>query len=117
MAPANTLAKQANALVTLFIQEFTDKYDRKPTVNRYREKWGFQDMISDLGYDQAVQVVKYYFKTGKPGHPVQFLLHNYDALSNALEEKIKDEQEREKLRRETEARVSAILAQEGDVSG
>lgn len=101
----DTITKQANGLVTLFIKRYTDQYGKAPSLNRYREKWGFQDMISDLGYDRAKEIVLYYFKTSKPGHPVSFLLSNYDKINSFYGEKIEDEERRAELRRQTAERV------------
>lgn len=101
----DTITKQANGLVTLFIKYFTDKYGHAPNLNRYREKWGFQDMITDLGYERAREIVAYYFKTTKPGHPVSFLLQNYDKIDSFYAEKIEDEQRRAELRKQTAERV------------
>jgi hypothetical protein len=84
---------------------FADRYGRKPQLNRYREKWGFQDMITDLGYDRAKEIVEYYFRTSKPGHPVAFLLNNYDKINRYYEEKQDDDEKRRKLREATAARV------------
>lgn len=114
MVAQNTVAKQAYALITLYIQSFEKKYQRKPQVNRYREKWGFIDMIEDLGYDQAREVVEYYLRTAKQGHPVPFLLQNYDKINEFMEEKKKDEENRIELRKQTEARVRELENKSGE---
>lgn len=101
----DTITKQANGLVTLYSKVFADKYGHAPKMNRYREKWGFQDMITDLGYDRAKEIVEYYFKTSKPGHPVAFLLQNYDKINNYYDEKKDDEERRRALRAQTAERV------------
>ncbi|AXH68770.1 hypothetical protein SEA_COMRADE_55 [Streptomyces phage Comrade] len=108
MAAKNTQAQNANALITLYIQCFTEKYSRKPNINRYRVKWGFQDMVEDLGYGPAREVVEYYFKTARQGHQVEFLLMNYEKVFEFMEEKKKDEEKRAELRRQTEERVKEL---------
>lgn len=109
MAAKNTIAQQGNALVTLYIQCFEDKYSRKPLVNRHRVKWGFQDMISDLNYNSARDVIEYYFKTsGQSGHPIDFLLYNYEKIFQVMEEIKKDQKNREELRKQTEQRVKEM---------
>jgi len=113
MASQQAVAKQAYALISLFEKCFQEKYSRKPQINRFREKWGFQDMIADLGYEGSREVVEYYFRTGKQGHPVAFLLQNYDKVFQFMEEKKRDEAERAKLRRETEKRVREMEAKNG----
>lgn len=106
MASAQTLAKQSNALVTLYINEYQAKYDKAPQINRYRDRWGFQSMIEDLGYERAQEVIKYFFTTGRVGHPVKQLLNSYDRLDNILKEIAEDEVKRAELRAATERRVS-----------
>lgn len=105
MTSQATLTKQGNALVTLFIKEYTEKYNRAPSLNRYKAKWGFQSMIEDLGYERAKEVVEYYFRTGKQGHPVEFLHMNYEKIAEYNEERKRDERMRDELRRQTEAQV------------
>ncbi|QOI67454.1 hypothetical protein SEA_BEUFFERT_52 [Streptomyces phage Beuffert] len=101
----NTVAKQAYGLISHYEKCFRDKYPYAPTVNRFRVKWGFQDMVTDLGYDTAKEVVEYYFRTAKPGHPIDFLLNNYDRINEFMKERQKDEEKREELRRQTEQKV------------
>jgi len=113
MASQNAEAKQAYALISLYEQCFNKKYSRKPQVNRFREKWGFMDMVADLGYQQSRETVEYYFKTGKQGHPVNFLLQNYDKIAQFMEEKKQDEAKRAELRRITEQRVREWEAKNG----
>lgn len=106
MVAQATLNKQANALITLFVRLWKEKYPKsEPQINRYREKWGFQSMVEDLGYSRAQEVVEYYFKTGRVGHPVQQLLFNYDKLHKVMTEIAEDEAKRAELRAATEKRV------------
>lgn len=105
MAAQTTLNKQIHSLISQYIKCWTEKHKEVPTINRYREKWGFQSMIEDLGYDRAKQVIDYYFTTSKAGHPLKYLLFNYDRLSGILKELEADEKHREELRAKTEARV------------
>ena len=114
MASAAALAKQANGLVTLYVNLWADKYNDAPAVNRHRDKWGFQDMVEDLGYDRAKEVITYYFQTGRPGHPLKHLLMNYDRLHKLLLEIEQDEIDRVRLRKETEQRVKEWEEKNGD---
>lgn len=117
MVSQATLNKQANALITLYVKEYSAKYNRAPNINRYREKWGFISMVEDLGYERAQKIIEYYFTTGRIGHPVQGLLQNYDRLNRILTEMAEDEKNRERLRRETEQRVREWEAVHGNESG
>jgi len=89
-----------------YVKKYEDTYGTKPTnFNRFREKWGFQSMITDLGTNRAAEVVDYYFETRHIGHPVTGLLYNYDKLDELMKERAVDEENRAKLRRESEQRV------------
>lgn len=108
-----TTVRLANALVTRYIKNYTEKYKTTPTINRYREKWGFVDMIEDLGYDRCKEIIDYYFKTEKQGHPVFFLLQNYDKINGFYNEKQEDERKRAELRKRTAERVREWEATHG----
>lgn len=108
-----TLAQQANALITKYVKLYTDKHGKAPVINRYRERWGFQSIIEDLGRADANKVVEYYFTYKRADHPVQELLRSYDELhKNRLADE-KDIQDREKLRIETARRVKEYLDKHG----
>lgn len=114
MVAQATLTKQANALITLYANEYADKYSKAPVMNRFRDKWGFQGMVEDLGYGRAQEVVKYYFRTSRVGHPLQYLLYNYEKLDQILKELAEDEVKREELRKLTEKRVAEWEARSGN---
>jgi hypothetical protein len=101
----STATKQTHALISLYVKIWTKKYGEAPNINRYRERWGFQAMIDDLGYDRSREVVEYYFNTPRIGHPVKYLLLNYDRLDTIMKEIAEDELRRKELRRKTEERV------------
>jgi hypothetical protein len=108
MAKALTVQQKAYALITHFEKEYVRKYDRKPDLNRHRDKWGFQDMLEDLGYDEAKEIVTYYFTLGVIGHPLQTLLRNYDRYHRVREDRKDDLERRRALREETRKRVEAF---------
>lgn len=103
---ATVTAQQTHALIGLYLKEYSSKYGKTPlNFNRNREKWGFQSMIEDLGIDRSKEVIKYYFETGKMGHPVSHLLSNYDKINIRMLEREEDAANRERLRAETKKRV------------
>lgn len=110
----NTVAKQAYGLITHYEKCFKEKYPYEPNVNRFRVKWGFQDMVTDLGYNDAKEVIEYYFRTAKIGHPIDFLLQNYDRIYEFMTERKKDEEKREELRKQTEQKVKELEARNDD---
>ena len=89
--------KQPYVLLSLYDSMFKQRYNRPSNINRYREKWGMQDVIDSLGFDRARQVLEYYFKTSKPGHPIQYFLFNFDRLNQIMIELDKDKESRIKL--------------------
>jgi hypothetical protein len=98
--------QQGNAHVTLYLRHYKTKYGYEPlNFNRYRDLYGFMAMIDDLGYDRAKEVINYYFDTERYGHPVNYLLYNYDKLNRAMIDEAEDEIERAKLRAESKIRV------------
>lgn len=109
-----TANQQAYALITLFEKHYDKHYHRKPEINRHRDKWGFQDMVEDLGYDEAKDIVAYYFELKYIGHPVQTLLRNYDKFSRVKKERQEDEANRLRLRAETKKRVEEFERQHGN---
>lgn len=109
-----TANQQAYALISLFEKHYQKKYNRKPDLNRHRDKWGFQDMVEDLGYDIAQEIVVYYFELKYVGHPVQQLLRNYDKFRRVRDERREDEAERLRLRAETKKRVEDWEKTHGD---
>jgi len=109
MASQATLNKQANALITLFVQQYTEHYNKAPSdFNRYKSKWGFLAMLEDLGYELSQEVIKYYFKTGRQGHGADFLFHNYEKIAGFYKERTEDEERRRILREETRKRVEGL---------
>lgn len=107
---ARTLVQQANALITQYVRLYKEKHGTAPVVNRYRDKWGFQNMIEDLGKDDAVKVVVYYFSLTKI-HDLIDLFRSYDELHK---NRLADEEDRRRvaqLEKETAQRVKEYLKQ------
>lgn len=117
MAAQSQLSKQANGLITLFVKLYQEKHKRAPEINRYKQKWGFQDMVEDLGYDQAKKVIEHFISLRQANHTVQELLFNYDRYSKTLIAREKDREERLALREQTRLRVEEREANGNDGSG
>lgn len=97
--------KQPYILLSLYASLFKERYNRVPVINRHREKWAMQDVIDSVGFDRARQLLEYYFKTGKSGHPLQHFFFNFDKLDQIMVELDKDKNTREKLLLETKQMV------------
>lgn len=106
MAKAKDNNKQPYMLLSVYKELYRERYKREPQINIYREKWGMQDVIDSIGFERAKEVLEYYFKTSKPGHPIQQFFFNFDKLNNYMVELEKDRANREKLRQETQQMVA-----------
>ena len=102
-------AKQAYALVSLYIALYKNQYNKQPIVNRYREKWAMNDVIDTVGYDRAKQLIEYYFKCNKPGHSLNWFLYNFDKLDDVLIKLEQDLEHRKDLREQTKQMVEQEL--------
>lgn len=100
---------QAYTLVSLYIALYKSKYNKQPMVNRYREKWAFQDVIDTVGFDRSKELLEYYFKCSKQGHPLNWFLYNFDRLDDSLVKSEQDTERRKSLRLNTKAMVEREL--------
>jgi hypothetical protein len=64
-----------------------------------------QDVIDSVGYDRAKELLEYYFKTGKSGHPLNFFFYNFDRIDQLETEIQKDRANRVMLREQTKKLV------------
>ena len=97
--------KQPYVLIGLYESLYLEKYGRKPRINKFREKWAMQDVIDSVGYDRSVELLKYYFKTNKSGHPLNFFYNNFDRIDQLEKEIKKDKAVRSVLLEETKKMV------------
>ena len=97
--------KDPYVLLTLYQNLYKEKYNKAVTINKFREKWAMQDVIDSIGFDRARNVLEYYFRTNRPGHPLQHFFFNFDKLDHVMIELDKDKLAREKLRMQTKQMV------------
>jgi hypothetical protein len=90
--------KLSYTLLSMYDSLYTEKYGKKPIVNRYREKWGMQDVIDSIGFNRAKEVLEYYFLTSKNGHPIVWFFNNFDSLNRMMQQRAEDDEHRKKLR-------------------
>lgn len=93
--------RSAYAVLSHYEREYESVYGKRPVINRYRDVWGMNAMVDQFGVESSKQIVSYYFRTQRYGHPLDFLYQNYDKLFKMLELREKDEQRRETLRKQT----------------
>ena len=94
-------------LIGIYQSLYEDKYRKKPKINKYREKWAMQDVIDSVGYDRAKELLEYYFRTNKSGHPLSFFYYNFDKIDQLKIEIDRDKINRERLRAETKKMVES----------
>jgi hypothetical protein len=97
--------KEPYVLIGLYMSLYKEKYNKSLTVNKFREKWAMQDVIDSVGYDRSVELLKYYFKTNKSGHPLNFFYNNFDRIDQLEKEIQKDKAVRSVLLEETKKMV------------
>ncbi len=98
-------SKEPYILISLYETLYFEKYNKKPRLNKFREKWAMQDVIDSVGYDRAKELLEYYFKTSKNGHPLNFFFYNFDKIDQLQAEIEKDKKNRERLREATKRLV------------
>lgn len=108
---ASAAQKQPYMLISLFEHLFEQRAGRKLTLNKYREKWGFQDMIDSVGYDRAVEIIKFYFSTDNQW-TTSHLFNVFDKLDDSLRKRDEDRVKRAKLREETRLRMEEQVKHE-----
>ena len=92
-------------MISLYQSLYKEKYGRTPQINKFREKWAMQDVIDSVGFERAKELVVYYFKTSKSGHPLNFFFYNFDKIDYLKAEIEKDITKRRILREETKRMV------------
>jgi hypothetical protein len=64
-----------------------------------------QDVIDSVGFDRAKELLVYYFKTSKSGHPLSFFFYNFDKIDYLKSELEKDANNRRLLLQATKKLV------------
>jgi len=98
-------AKLAYGLVSLYCTLYKENYKKPAIVNKYREKWAMQDVIDSVGYDRAKELLEYYFKITKSGHPIQWFFYNFEKIDITLQQSKEDKTRRELIRSKTKIMV------------
>ncbi len=64
-----------------------------------------QDVIDSVGFERAKELLTYYFKPNKSGHPLNFFFYNFDKIDYLKIEIEKDIKNRRTLREATKKLV------------
>ena len=97
--------KEPYILIGLYESLYKEKYGKTPRLNKFREKWAMKDVIDSIGFDRAKELIIYYFKTNKQGHPLSFFFYNFDKIDQLQSEIQKDKIKRVALREATKKMV------------
>ena len=97
--------RESYVLIGLYEKLYLEKYNKKPRINKFREKWAMQDVIDSVGMDRAKELLVYYFKTTKSGHPLSFFFYNFDKIDYLKTEREKDAKHRKLLLQATKQLV------------
>jgi hypothetical protein len=97
--------KEPYVLIGLYELLYKERYNKKPRINKFREKWAMQDVIDSVGFERAKELLTYYFKTNKSGHPLNFFFYNFDKIDYLKIEIEKDIKNRRTLREATKKMV------------
>jgi hypothetical protein len=62
---ANPTIKQANELLTFYVDQYKAQFGKPPFLNKAVAKWAARDLIDSFGLDQCKQAVRWYFKVSK----------------------------------------------------
>lgn len=97
--------KEPYVLLSLYELLYKEKYGKSCRLNKFREKWAMQDVIDSVGFDRAKDLLTYYFKTSKSGHPINFFFYNFDKMDDFKTQIEKDISNRKALLRATKKLV------------
>jgi hypothetical protein len=100
--------KEPYVLIGLYESLYLEKYGKRPRINKFREKWAMQDVIDSVGYERSKDLLIYYFKTSKSGHPLNFFFYNFDKIDYLKAEIEKDITNRRALREATKKMVEGV---------
>lgn len=98
-------SQEAYIMLWKYQELYKQKYKREVTVNKFRDKMAMQDVIDSVGFERGMDLIEYYFKTSKSGHPLLFFLYNFDKLDTMYKEQLKDKEKRRKLMEATKLLV------------
>ncbi len=93
--------KAAFTFLSYYEKCYKQKYGRKITLNKYKEKWMALSVVEDYGIEKSKKVIEYYFRLAKEGHPLQWLVLNFDTIIKGYESSLEDERIRAERRAET----------------
>jgi hypothetical protein len=102
-------AKDCYALTSYYEKLYKARYGKAPIVNKFKARYGFDAILQGLKKDEQAAVyglLDYYFKTSSTnGHALSWFFNNYDRLEETKQLQYEDEQQKIRLRAESEERA------------
>ena len=98
------LVSEAGKILDYYILCYKTAHTKNPSTNRYRDKWGFVDVLTDVGSDRAKELLDFYFRIPR-NHDLKWFFLHYDELDESEKAIAKDRAEREAIRAQTRKRV------------
>jgi hypothetical protein len=101
-------SKLCYALLNDYSRLYFERYNRKPVVNIYKEKWAMRDVIDSVGYDRAKELLAYYFKVSNPSHQLTWFFYNFDRLDEMSKKVEEDNARRARIRQQTKQMMEEL---------
>lgn len=99
-------AKECHALTSYYEKLYADKYGKKPNVNRYSARWGFDSVLNSMDSEQARSLLEYYFTTPPTkNHDLDWFFWNYEKISQSMVDTAEDTAHRARLMEESKLRA------------
>ncbi len=108
-----TKAQKAYALNSYFAKKYKEARHTEYHGNTHRDKWGFQDMLDDLGEDKSRAVIDWYFGTERGEYSAQNLFNNYEKIADAMDDYEVEKEKTLSLLEATRRKVEEARKQRG----
>lgn len=109
-------AKDCHTAISYYEKLYTDKYDRKPVVNRVTARWNFDSILRSMSLSECKALLEFYLRTMPEvhSHALPWFFNHYDKLMESEAETKAEEARRERLRKESEERAREWRARRGN---
>lgn len=99
-------AKDCHALTGYYTKQYTETYGRKPDVNVWSARWGFDAVLRGMSSKEAQELIDYYFTTSNArNHDLDWFFNNYHKLVTARRESEQDKKHIDHLKEESRRRA------------
>lgn len=100
--------KEAHALTAFYIKRYEEAYGRKPDINIWQARWGWDSVLRGMSSKDAQDLIVYYFRTPSERlHDLDWFFNNYHKLSRNMKEQHEDHERTLRLMAESQERAEA----------